>query len=428
MGGAGDTRGLAVCLTGLAGSYLVDRIFMNSLNHDDERSREAESGARGSAAGRSGEHLTFDRELISAILNTVGALIVVLDHDGRIVLFNQACSRTTGYSFEEVNGAYVWESLLIPEEVKPVKGVFGELRAGLFPNQFVNYWVTKAGERRLISWSNTALTAEDGSVEYVVGTGIDITEHQMLERQLRQSQKMEAVGRLAGGVAHDFGSVLTAITGYADRARRSLDDDSQARSDIEGIFKASQSASDLIRRLLIFSREGSVEPAILDLDSVVGEMTNMLRRVIGDSIELTTTLGSTGARVKADRSQLEQVLLNLAVNARDAMPEGGALRIETDNVELDAEYTRAHTGVTPGQHVLLCVSDTGNGMDDETQILAFEPFFTTKEDGTGLGLSTVYGIVRQSGGHIWVDSTPARGTTFKVYLPRVDAQVWTGVE
>ncbi len=385
----------------------------NQPNHPD--------ALTGSADGRAEEQLKSEQDFISAVLDTVAALIVVLDGRGRIVLFNQACSQATGYSFDEVRGRHVWDILLIPEEVEPVKQVFDQLRAGTFPNKHVNYWVTKDGKRRLISWSNTALVGGQGSVEYVIGTGIDVTEREMLESQLRQSQKMEAVGRLAGGVAHDFGSVLTAITGYAARALQHFDKEHAARKDLQGVLRASERAADLIRRLLIFSRRQTLEPRVLNLNHVVANVNAMLQRVIGEDIELTSKLSADSAHVKADRSQLEQVLLNLAVNARDAMPRGGALSIETEDVDLDEEKARTHGDVAPGSYVMLSVSDTGEGIDEHNLSRVFEPFFTTKEEGTGLGLSTVYGIVKQSGGHIWVESKPYLGTSFKIYLPRVDA-------
>lgn len=363
------------------------------------------------------EQLKTERDFISAVLDTVGALIVVLDRGGRIVLFNEACERVTGYSCEEVAGKLLWDLLLVPAEVEPVKGVFSELRAGFFPNEYVNYWVTKAGERHLISWSNTALLGRDGSVTYVIGTGIDITDREELEGQLRQSQKMEAMGRLAGGVAHDFGSVLTAINGYTSRALQLIDEGQPAHADLQEIMRASERASDLIRRLMIFSRNRAVEPTVLDLNVIIAELSQMLRRVIADDIDLETDLRASNARVKADRSQLEQVLLNLAVNARDAMPNGGTLKIETADDQLDDEFLRARADSDPGSYVMLRVSDTGTGMEDDVSSRAFEPFFTTKDEGTGLGLSTVYGIIKQCGGHISIESAPSAGAVFKIFMP-----------
>jgi two-component system cell cycle sensor histidine kinase/response regulator CckA len=266
------------------------------------------------------------------------------------------------------------------------------------------------------------LLQTDGQVLLMQGVLYDITEHKRLEEQLRHSQKMEAVGQLAGGVAHDFNNLLMVIQAHNEHLRDRLNADDPARKDALEIENAVTRAAALTGQLLAFSRKAVLRPKVLDLNAVLADVAKMLHRLIGENIEVKIVPAASLGRVKADPGQMEQVILNLAVNSRDAMPEGGTLTIETRDVELDENDARDHEGAPPGKYVMLAVSDTGSGMDTETQAHMFEPFYTTKAPGkgTGLGLATVYGVVKQSDGWIWVDSEPGRGTTFKIHLPRVE--------
>ena len=284
-------------------------------------------------------------------------------------------------------------------------------------------WKRKDGRLLSVQLSVRAVRKGAGEVEYYETFVRDVTEQRRLQQQLVQSQKMEAVGRLAGGIAHDFNNLLTVITSYSDLLLQDLGGEDPKREDVEQVRKAAEGAAALTRQLLAFSRQQVLAPRVVSLSVVVQGVEKMLRRVIGEDVDLVTALDPDVGSVKADVGQLEQVLMNLAVNARDAMPAGGKLTIETANVEHDPDSAREREAAPVRRCVMLAVSDTGIGMDEATKARIFEPFFTTKEagKGTGLGLATVYGIVQQSGGFIWVYSEPGHGTTFKIYLPQVEA-------
>ena len=279
-------------------------------------------------------------------------------------------------------------------------------------------------------WNSVAISPikdDGGRLTHFVGVQTDVTARRQLESQFLQAQKMEAVGRLAGGVAHDFNNLLSVILSYAELIGGDLRPDDPSRPDIDEIRKAAVRATDLTRQLLAFSRQQVLETKVLNLNETVAGMEKMLGRLLGADVVVTTLPAEGLWNVKADPGQIEQIIMNLAVNARDAMPRGGKLTIETSNVELDEKYAGAHHEVQVGSYVLLAMTDTGVGMNAETSARIFEPFFTTKEarKGTGLGLSTVFGIVKQSGGHVFVYSEPGKGSTFRIYLPRVLAALST---
>ena len=350
------------------------------------------------------------------------------DNRGRITSVNRTELEMLGYTLDEMMGQPVWK--FIVEEDDARHRMLAKLAGIMPPSQGLERtYRRKDGTTFPALIEDLLLKDSEGRIIGIRSTIQDITERKrmenekaLLEEQFRQSQKMEAMGRLAGGIAHDFNNLLTIIKGYSQLFLIDLKKGDPMERGIEQIQKATQRASDLIRQLLAFSRSQVMEMRVLDLNSLLRELDKMLRRVIGEDIVLATLLAEDSGRVRADPGQLGQVLMNLVVNARDAMPTGGKLTIETTNVVLDEEYVRTRIEVPPGRYVVLSVSDTGVGMTPEVRDRIFEPFFTTKEKdkGTGLGLSTAYGIVKQSSGNILVYSEPGKGTTFKIYLPRVD--------
>ena len=334
---------------------------------------------------------------------------------------NPVVAAITGYSPEEYYAdPDLGIKIVHPEDQQLLETVFrGNVSCG---STITLRWVHKNGTTVWIEQRSVLVLDAAGQLVAIEGIARDITERKNLEEQFRQAQKMEAVGQLAGGVAHDFNNLLTAIIGYSDILLNGLGETDPLREDLFEIKRAGERAATLTSQLLAFSRKQVLQPKVLDLNDAVADMEKMLRRLIGEDIDLVTCPDPALGRVKADPGAIEQIILNLAVNARDAMPEGGKLTIETANVELDESYARLHVTAKPGPYVMLAVSDNGMGMSPETQAHIFEPFFTTKGagKGTGLGLSTIYGIIKQSGGNIWVYSELGGGTAFKIYLPLVE--------
>ena len=376
---------------------------------------------------RAVETLQESERRYRGLVEAVRDVFFTLSLDGTITSLNPAFEETSGWPRTE------WISkpfrhLIHPDDLALATEILQRSLQGEKLPTYELRMLSKTGEYWIGDIKVTP-QMQNGNVVGILGIVRDITERKRieqekaaLEEQFLQSQKMEAIGRLTGGIAHDFNNLLTIIKGYSQLFRIDIKENDPLMRNVEQITKATDQASGLIRQLLAFSRSQILEMKVLDFNTVLRELEKMLRRVIGEDIELTTHLTDNLGRVKTDRGQIEQVVMNLAVNARDAMPNGGKLTIETSNAELDEAYTRSHFAMTPGRYVMLSVSDTGVGMSPEVKERIFEPFFTTKEKGkgTGLGLSTVYGIIKQSEGNIWVYSEPGKGTVFKIYLPRVE--------
>jgi hypothetical protein len=386
--------------------------------------------ARHRSSERAAQHRarSEQRRLTMAVEATGAGVLEYALPLGPDLYFSERCAEILGYAVAEVPGPAALPAWVV-ERVHPddrvahgpsylafVAGHSGRFAADLRLRDKSGEWVDVAVSLKAVGLE------PGGRVAQVAGSMIDLTERKLLEAQFRQAQKMEAVGRLAGGVAHDFNNLLTAIFAFGKFVRDTLPPDSRAHKDMGELLRVAKRAENLTGQLLAFSRRQTIAPRVLNLNGIVQDVDRMIRRLLGDDIDFSTNLAPDLWNTRVDRGAFEQVMVNLAVNARDAMPDGGRLTIETQNVELQESYSKQHGAeVAPGSYVLMALSDNGVGMDEETQQHIFEPFYTSKEPGkgTGLGLSTCYGIVKQAGGYIWVYSELGEGTTFKVYLPRV---------
>ena len=369
---------------------------------------------------RANETTRDANQLTRALFDDSPVAISVVDASGIIVRWNKAAEQTFGWPESEVIGKFL--PTIPPDEREAYLAKLGRFISGLERSNGEDlHCLRRDGSIIDVNVWKELLHDANGGVSGIMSLIFDSSEKLKLEQQLRQAQRLEAVGQLAGGVAHDFNNLLTIISGYSDLALSQLSPQEPLRYNVEQVLKAANRATALTSQLLAFSRKQVLKPIVLDLNEIIADLEKMLRRLIGENIDLITILETDLGCVKADPGQIEQVIVNLAVNSRDAMPDGGKLIIETSNVELDAHYTSQHIGTLPGHYVMISVSDSGHGIGPETQSHIFEPFFTTREHGkgTGLGLSMVYGIVKQSGGNIWVYSEPGHGTTFKIYFPLV---------
>jgi PAS domain S-box-containing protein len=368
-------------------------------------------------------------KLLVALLESASQAILVIDRGGRIVLANRRAGEMFGYAGDELAGIRI--ELLVPESSR---AAHSRQRDAYFEQprpRPMGIGLDLSGRRKdgaefPVEVSLSTVETDEGI--FGIAFVSDISVRKALEGQLVHAQKMEAVGRLAGGVAHDFNNMLTVIAGYNRMILDELSTMDPLRGYAEEILKAADRAASLTNKLLAFSRRQIMQPRVINLNAVILQTENMLRRLIGEDIQLVMSLSADAGNIRSDPNHIEQAIVNLAVNARDAMPLGGRISIETGNTQIDETYVKTHMGVQPGEFVMIAVSDTGHGMDSATRQNIFEPFFTTKQrgKGTGLGLATVYGMVKQSGGDIWVYSEPGQGTTFKLYFPRVLEPVSTG--
>jgi PAS domain S-box-containing protein len=385
-----------------------------ALRAGERQRRQAEAALRAS------------EERFRALVENSSDALLLIDAEGRVTYISPSSSRHLGWGSDEMLGQSIFD-FLHPDDRDAMSVKLAEvLRSPGKPvTQDIRLQHADGSWRAIESIAVNRLS--DPSVEAIVVNARDITDRRKLEEQLRHAQKMEAVGQLAGGIAHDFNNLLTAILGYCNLMRDDLPAEDPLRADLDEIHTAGERAASLTRQLLAFSRRQMLQPQVVDMNSVVQQLEKLLRRLISENVELVTALARDLLSVRVDPASIEQILVNLTVNARDAMPHGGRLTIETSNVDLDETFAIAHVPMKPARYVMLAVGDTGEGMDADTQARVFEPFFTTKEQGkgSGLGLATVYGMVKQSGGYIWVYSEPGHGTVFKVYFPPAEQRART---
>lgn len=365
------------------------------------------------------EELKKEREYSAQIIDAAPVMIRVLDREGITLFANPAVTRLTGYSPEELIGTNWWQLLYPGDQHAQVDRILPRIMSGDVQSYQMTL-TTQSGDTRTIAWTSVCRFDERGEVANIIGIGNDVTERNRLEEQLQQSQRLESIGRMVGGIAHDFNNLLTVVLGNGEFALDQVSESDPVAEPLRDIVEAANRAAALTNQLLAFGRRQVLSPRAINVNELIESVHRFMRRVIGEDVDLVLRLAPEVSPIHADPVHMEQILLNLVLNARDAMPEGGRLTIQTQNVELDESYTSLHDGLKPGGYVQIAVADTGTGMVPEVRARLFEPFFTTKPTGkgSGMGLATVFGIIKQSEGHIAVYSEPGHGSTFKVYLPR----------
>ena len=367
--------------------------------------------------------IDFQQNLLGEILRNAGILLFVIDREGKIVHFNRACENLTEFSFGEIKNQKLWDIVAAPSDSERMQKEVELWFTGPFPFQQNSTWSARDDAHKKIAWTMTSLNDAYGQVTYLIGAGFLVVSQQIsFDPATAQSQKMDAVGRFAGGLAHDFSNLMTAITGYSGLLLGSLDETDPLRKDVEEIKKASDRGTRITRQLLAVSRRQILRPREFDLNEILGDMEMMLRRILGDRIAVEFDLQQPSARIRADQGQIEQAIINIVVNAREAMPKGGSLSIATKIMSLSNGDKTTDPPLSPGSYCGLRITDNGCGMDEQTLSHLFEPFFSTKKtaSATGMGLATVYGVVRQSEGAIRVTSLPNEGSSFLLYFPSAE--------